>query len=62
MKQLSLYAITLGDLLARLGASTWSDVGGKQICVFGALVNSTYPTGIDNPEIILANSPISSEI
>jgi len=49
--------ITLGDVLARLGASTLPEVVGKEICVFGFLVNFASPPGVNNPEIILANSP-----
>ena len=49
--------ITPSDVLARLGANSWSDVVGKEICVFGTLVNYTSPSGVDNPEIVLANSP-----
>lgn len=33
-------SITPADVLARLGASTWFEVVGKEICVFGTLVNS----------------------
>lgn len=49
--------ITASDVLARLGVSSWPDVVGKEICVFGTLINYVSPSGVDNPEIVLANSP-----
>jgi len=49
--------ITLADVLNRLGVGRLREVVGKKICVFGTLVNWESPRGVDNPEIILANSP-----
>ncbi|MBC7221710.1 hypothetical protein H5T56_01775 [Candidatus Bipolaricaulota bacterium] len=49
--------ITLADVLARLGVETLPEVVGKEVCVYGTLVNYTSPAGVYNPEIVLANSP-----
>lgn len=49
--------IDLSDVLNRLGVSSLAEAVGKEICVLGTLKNYTSPSGVYNPEIVLAESP-----
>ncbi|MGB9861993.1 MAG: hypothetical protein ACPLRP_06720, partial [Candidatus Bipolaricaulaceae bacterium] len=44
-------------VLAKLGITSWTEVVGMEVCVYGTLRNWESPSGVHNPEIILAESP-----
>ncbi len=44
-------------VMAKLGITSWPEVNGKELCVFGKLVNWVSPSGVNNPEIVLGDSP-----
>lgn len=46
-----------GDVMAKLGITSWPEVVGMKVCVYGTLKNWESPGGVHNPEIILAESP-----